>query len=379
MPRNSGIDCLRGLSMLLVLILHYCQELPHDFSSLNPDYVLGVVINGHYGVRMFFVISGFLIASNTLKRYGRLSDVSIREFYIMRASRILPLFLLLLAVLSALGYARVRGFAVEPEHSIAQMVWYAVTLRFNLYFIHFTGWEVLSWGILWSLSIEEVFYLAFPLLCRISRWTPVAALLFGLLFCYGWYFRSVPGNQPWDYFGCFDMMALGVLTALAAATSQGRHLPGRFRVPLAAAGLALIVAVHQGPPLLDNVVWGPSLLAVGTAMALLACGNGPAPAAPLVLALPTAPLRLLGRYSYECYLLHASAILAIQSWLWQWGDRPYFYLAMTFAIVLAASVALGWLVGEPSNRWLRGFLTARLVPAPADRGGKGLEAISSPA
>jgi peptidoglycan/LPS O-acetylase OafA/YrhL len=337
--------------MLLVFLLHYSVVLPANLWPLSEEGGLALFRNGYYGVTSFFVISGFLIAGNTKRRYGGLPSVSIREFYIMRASRILPLFFLFLLVLSALGYAGAAGFAELPDHPIGQMIWYAVTLRFNLYYLYHSGYQVFPWSLLWSLSIEEAFYLAFPIYCKISRKTLVVILGFSGLFIYGIYYRSVP-NSLWDYFSCVDGMALGGLAAVAL-----RPLPRLASSVLAAFGLTLIFSVYWGPAVADNAVWGPALVALGTALLLLACGADPAPM-PTGLRIISAPLRAVGEYSYECYLLHASVIIAVQQqWFGNWGSIPYLCLAVTFGTMLALAMALGWGFGEPANRWLRRALT----------------------
>jgi peptidoglycan/LPS O-acetylase OafA/YrhL len=89
--RNLLIDCLRGFSILIVVGTH---------GALTAQ--------GYFGVSIFFVISGFLITRNTIKRYGDLSGTHIFKFYRMRAARILPC--LLLFLLTMLFWISVEGF-----------------------------------------------------------------------------------------------------------------------------------------------------------------------------------------------------------------------------------------------------------------------------
>src|ERR1700704_1816397 len=104
--RLDGVDLLRALAIFFVLMNHvnirlllarvpYLNGLPHQLVS-------SLVWNGQFGVQIFFAVSGFLITSTTLRRWGSLSRVSVRDFYLLRFARIAPLLLLLLALLSFL-------------------------------------------------------------------------------------------------------------------------------------------------------------------------------------------------------------------------------------------------------------------------------------
>jgi peptidoglycan/LPS O-acetylase OafA/YrhL len=118
--------------------------------------------NGYEAVFIFFVISGFLIATRIVERDGGLERVDLRRFYRARALRILPLLLLTLAVLALLALFGVPGFApAEGKQSVAGLLGSALSFTFNWYEGR-TGWAPAGWDVLWSLSIEEVFYIGFP-------------------------------------------------------------------------------------------------------------------------------------------------------------------------------------------------------------------------
>ena len=114
MARNAPIDLLRGVAILLVLLLHYSLTYRLSKSPLADWFgvaaVRAVVNNGNYGVTMFFVVSGYLITSNTLRRFGSLAGIDVRAFYVMRAARILPPLLLALVVIVTLGLLGVPMF-----------------------------------------------------------------------------------------------------------------------------------------------------------------------------------------------------------------------------------------------------------------------------
>src|SRR5271168_4802850 len=117
--RLDGVDLLRGLAIFFVLMNHVNMQLlgakvPYTH-GLPPQLVYSLVWNGQFGVQIFFVVSGFLITSTTLRRWGSLSNVSVRDFYLLRFARIAPLLLLLLAILSGLHLAHIRRFVVSQE------------------------------------------------------------------------------------------------------------------------------------------------------------------------------------------------------------------------------------------------------------------------
>lgn len=189
-PRNPRIDLIRGVSILLVLFHHFNIAYRLDDTAVARafgwDAVRAVARNGNYGVTMFFVVSGFLITSNARRRWGGLGQVDARAFYGLRIARILPCLLLLLVV-DALGLAGLRIFQNRPpdgggagpvpywlSHLAALTSWMNVLVGRD-------GWFNYPLGVLWSLSVEEAFYLAFPFACLALR-TPARLAAFWAVF-----------------------------------------------------------------------------------------------------------------------------------------------------------------------------------------------------
>jgi peptidoglycan/LPS O-acetylase OafA/YrhL len=142
-----SLNGLRAISILLVILSHLARE-----RTLMPQRFWYVGELGHMGVDMFFVISGFLITLLLLREYNRHGTVSVKDFYVRRAFRILPayaVFLLGLLGLASLGYA-------SPRLSD----WLGA-VTYTVSFLPRPSWEI---GHIWSLSVEEHFYLVWPLL-----------------------------------------------------------------------------------------------------------------------------------------------------------------------------------------------------------------------
>jgi peptidoglycan/LPS O-acetylase OafA/YrhL len=154
--RIPSLDGLRALSIAFVIIGHVETVRLGGLPTLsNP---IGLILgNGPFGVSVFFVISGFLITGQLLRELDRTSTISLRGFYWRRTFRILPALWVYLAAVALLG--SLGKIAVAPRELIS-----AVTFTKD-----YTPWMD-SWSLLhmWSLSVEEQFYLLWP-----------AVLLFG--------------------------------------------------------------------------------------------------------------------------------------------------------------------------------------------------------
>jgi peptidoglycan/LPS O-acetylase OafA/YrhL len=358
--RNSGIDLLRGLSIVLVVMHHVGLRIPLKqgvLSAFLPKWFLDALIyNGYEAVFVFFVISGFLITSHTLARWGSLGAIDARSFYARRAARILPCLVLLVAVLSALHLAGARDYIIhQAGQSLPRTILAALGLHLNWYEGH-TGWLPGSWDVLWSLSIEEVFYLGFPLVClglRRNRVLVPALVLLAL---------SLPASRAaltahaiWQekaYLPGMAAIAMGVLAALAAAR-LGPQRPGRVAL-LRGLGLAGLVAVlcfeHRLWPLLGN---GTLLLLTLASAALVLALHLQARDGTLRLLPGTGWLCSCGRLSYEIYLTHmflvwplVRAFRASGAGLW-WG--------------------ILWYLPALALTWLLGWLVARTLSLPAER------------
>ncbi|GAH41433.1 unnamed protein product, partial [marine sediment metagenome] len=115
---------------------------------------------GYEAVFLFFVLSGFLITRRSLERWRELPQIAPGRFYALRASRILPTLVLVVFLLSVFHLAGVPNFVISrPEQSLGGAIASVFGLYLNWYEGSY-GYLPGGWDVIWSLSIEEVFYLA---------------------------------------------------------------------------------------------------------------------------------------------------------------------------------------------------------------------------
>jgi peptidoglycan/LPS O-acetylase OafA/YrhL len=357
--RIDGIDILRGFAIFFVVMLHVHVHLVmdkvHYGRGIPKDLLRALVWNGQTGVQMFFAVSGFLITSTSLRRWGTLSKVSLRGFYLMRFARIAPLLLALLAVLSALHLAGFGGFVIpEQQGGLGPALAAALTFHVNVLSAH-RGYLPGPWDILWSLSVEEMFYLFFPLACVLLARRRLMVPLLCLFVVLGPFART-HGNTIWrekSYLGGMDAIALGCLTALLCARVQ---FPARVLRSFGACGAAFLIFVLGCGRLvyawgLDSLGLGMTVLAIGTCLVMIAASQSQWKA-PRFLS----PLLDLGQRSYEVYLTHMFIVLALFHYF-VILDKPLPAVPVLFVAGLVLSTLLGdgvaRVYSEPMNRLIR--------------------------
>src|SRR6202008_4868033 len=101
--------------------------------GLPVQLVYSLVWNGQFGVQIFFAVSGFLITSTTLRRWGSALSVNVLDFYRLRFARIAPLMMLVLLILSVLHLTHIKGFVVgEKTGGLGRALAAALTFHVNL-------------------------------------------------------------------------------------------------------------------------------------------------------------------------------------------------------------------------------------------------------
>ena len=374
-----ALDGIRGVAILLVLAAHSVANLPFAGVTLVPAALASF---GWAGVDLFFVLSGWLITGILLD--GGDGPGARRAFYFRRALRIWPLYVLLLTILSTLAW----GWpALAPEDAAAfreNAPWYW-THTYNWFLVHVAGTDATfvdayGTGPLWSLAIEEQFYLVWPVIvAAVVAWRGLRALAW---VCAGLALASgvlrvglLAAGVPLDAltvmpFTRLEGLAIGSgLAAAARVPAAGEVLRARTAWLAARPQWAILgaLAVHAaslwaralgGRPMIE-VVGVPLATAWFGAVLVAAVAHGPDTA--LARALSGRLLRGAGRISYGLYVWHTPAVYfvgrAVQARFPGGGEITAYVASYTVAVGVAL---LSWYAWE--RPWLS---LRRLAPRPA--------------
>jgi peptidoglycan/LPS O-acetylase OafA/YrhL len=303
MKRIPSLDGLRAVSILLVvaghwLSLHYQSDVAGAFANL--------------GVRIFFVISGYLITTLLLKEHDATSTIRLREFYVRRAYRILPAAFVFMTTVCVLYWPQLR--------------WYHMVLAV-FYLTNFDYAHPWFLGHLWSLSVEEQFYFLWP--GALKRWHRhrvamlAGVIVFAPLYRVACHFLQLHGKADETFPAVADILAIGCLLAIFAP-----------RLPKIAPWLASVMLI---PVALVPIYLGQHHFHV---TALLLFGLWPLmhfSIAGLLLHVVRSPYRLLnvrpvawlGKISYSLYLWQQ---------LFAYGNahRPWYVLFFAFGLAAAS-------------------------------------------
>lgn len=343
--RNVSIDALRTVSILVVVLLHTAVYL--NLSGLIP------ADSGYYGVSLFFVISGYLITSGALNRFGDVAGVKPWSFYRSRASRIAPGLVLFVLLNVALWLAGVPEFELikKDAGAIWELLFYVLTFQANGYWAQ--GFLPKNWIVLWSLGIEEVFYLCFPLACYLFQSRRKLACFFVAVFLLGLLVRYWAGGAALYYnTGCFGHLALGCIIAVAMPSID---LRGYAALALRILGVGIWACVFFNVHVSN--FFGPVGAAVGGALFIAGSVGARRQLTPLsakIAHVATLP----GQWSYEIYLFHTAILLT----LFNTGEIEYarqtigshWNLAIVLGVITAVSGVVSVYVLAPMSQRIRG-------------------------
>ena len=364
---RPALDGLRAVAVLGVMLYHG---------------LVGWLPGGFLGVDVFFVLSGYLITGILLAEWDRWRHIDLINFYLRRARRLLPA--LVVVVLAIAVWARLEA----PSDEYGEIRWdgvstllYVANWRFvfaqQSYFDQFG--DPSPFRHMWSLGIEEQFYLLYPLLLIgllavtrgrrtatavwLSAGAVLAALVTALLF--------EPATDPSRVYYGTDTRAQELLVGAAVSVLMSRWAVQGERVRRTAAivsvaAMAVILAgfamVHPS----DVAMYRGGLLAFAVVCALLIAGTDLTPNGPMTRLLSLTPLVWTGLISYGLYLWHWPLDIALSPA--RTGLDGYALLALRFGATFAAAAASYLLVERPIRsgglrrlRPLRGRLIAGLA------------------
>ena len=341
----ASLDSLRGVGVILIFANHF----------IYPEYY---ILFGWIGLWIFFALSGFLITDSLLKMKVLPIGEYIGRFYVKRAFRILPAFVVFFSISVALYFIFPRrGFAVDWHF---ERYWiYLVTFTFNYYPPTGSVW----FSHLWSLSLEEqfyviwpwlVFFLPMPWLKRVAPcWILVAPALRVVL---PWFYgdrANAPAVETWLVCQA-DALAIGGCIAVFRDKLPG---PGRSKKLMWMMTAAVIViglvnyftgasadgayfrtlGLPHGGDFNYQYVWGYSLINIWAATLILCCLQGTAPSI-----LNFQPLVFLGRISYGAYLSRLPLL----------GIYLYFFRPINAFSIRGSVIFLIWFASVIFVSWL---------------------------
>jgi peptidoglycan/LPS O-acetylase OafA/YrhL len=334
------LDTLRGIAVVAVMLLHgfYWQYSGLHFSGLQRLLLLATK-PGWLGVNLFFVLSGFLITGILLEAKDKPGYY--RRFYTRRALRILPAYYLLLVILAFLRQASL------PYLGLSSIYLANLTVLFGV---------ANDYGPLWSLAVEEHYYIAWPALVRLCSVRSVGILALGiclaepLLRAVAFTTGHAAGIAVYTWFVADGLAMGGVLAALlrtAVSRRQVRRIAA-FLLLLAAAAAAI------GSPL--GILTRDHRLGAALQLTVLNLAFGGGLLSVLLLGtsrwqryVNSAVLGFLGYVSYGLYLIHLLVFriydqLAHLFWpQLEPRDGRFGLIVLRFACVFAVSVGLAYL------------------------------------
>lgn len=299
--RIPSLDGLRALSIFLVVSLHTVQRI----SEHHPvSFLWYALFNGSSGVFIFFEISGFLITSLLLQEHARRGSVSLRGFYLRRAFRILPPLYFYIGLVVVLG---LFGRLALDRLDLVSALFF-----FHNYIQHSPMWSLEH---LWSISVEEQFYLVWPFLFVFSLRIPgiqgrfIASIAPLLIVAVSPFARVILGhsaNPTLHRIGVsylnFDFLMFGCLVALLQHTPRFESIyRAATRVwwlpPTVMAVCSLLSARYEN---YFNLPIGYTVNGMAIAMFLLWCTRNPDTTVGRFL--NWGPIAKIGVLSYSIYL-----------------------------------------------------------------------------
>ncbi|WP_349898738.1 acyltransferase family protein [Parafrigoribacterium soli] len=354
--RIAGLDGLRAFAVLVVILYH-----------LTP----GEVVGGYLGVDVFFVISGFLITALLLREKASTGTIRLGYFWRRRARRLLPALAVLVLACCSAAWAIGGNVLVD----LGRQVLGAATFSSNWLAIaghrsYFDDTAPELFRNLWSLAVEEQFYLVWPLAILAlvlvkKRWLRLAIVgALGAASALGMALVYLPGADATRVYYGTDTHSFGLAAGavLAVLSQRWSSLPlwwshtSRWLLPtLGMLGLAGLTAAAILMPADAPLVYQGGL-AVVAVLTLVTITGAFVPGSWLGRALDLPPLRWIGERSYGLYLWHWPVFVLVVAALPRWprlGAAGWALGGIALAITTVAAALSYRFVEQPIRR--RGF------------------------
>lgn len=368
-----NLDGWRFVAFLTVFVSHAALFLGYA-GGMRYEWVKhNILVNGDVGVSFFFVLSGFLITHLLLKEKAERGRISFRRFYARRALRIWPVYFLTLlagfvilpAVLSHIG--TVLPFQTLPGKGV--WPWYLFFLaNFPIAFGH--GASVPT-DVLWSISVEEQFYLLWPLIVSLLPRRHLPKALFTIIVAasaYRAYYATEPDVIAYSTFSVMADLAVGALLAWLHAERQAifERTKRTFRWAIGLAYIAAAALIISRHSLLESS-WGSVRLPIYSALiplllaflfAFIIFEQNEAIESPFKMGrsrLATA----LGKISYGLYTYHMIAITAVLSSAAALGYALEYHSVSFGAVLALSSLSATILIAVISYRYMEKWFLAK--------------------
>lgn len=333
MHYRADIDGLRTVAVLLVLVFHF------DLFDLGKA--------GFIGVDVFFVISGFLITA-IIRKDLEAGHFHFGDFLYRRVRRLYP------ALMATLLLTLVAGWFLFLPFRFAELA--KETMFSLLYVVNFYFWQNINYFNLradwvpllhmWSLAVEEQFYILFPLACWIIwRWVPrllLPAVIVAMLSSFGLGMFFTPLKPELSFYLLPTRAWELLIGAVLALVVHGRIVQGAWLQIMGPLGLGLIAAsVMLYGPLTQVPGWFALLPTLGAAAVIL---GGFAANAPVTKLLATAPMVWIGKISYPLYLVHWPIRIFLQEHLLEF---TFGWRLLGFVLSFIAAAGIYYLIEIP--------------------------------
>jgi len=358
-PRSFYIPALDGLRVLACLMVFAHHGLPNSLNGRVSPAVDGwwhaLIDFGAYGVTIFFALSSFLITRLLIMEREATGDINIRDFYLRRVLRIWPVYFFVVFLGAVVGPA-IEGVPLGPALLLR-------FLTFNGNYAQVAGAQPpYAIGILWSVCVEEQFYLVWPHVVKHRRGRALGVVLF-LMLALGigsrWFVASHGGGWPQIWFNSLcqlDCFAWGAGAALLYGA-------GRLKLPavvgngiaLTALGAGLVIAkacplvnLHPGAvPILNAEAYAAMcFLGATITWAVAACKDS-------VLGL--GPICRQGKFTYGLYCYHTLTLVIAR---WALNGHGVALTTVVWLGLTALVTTLSWnLLEQPFLNLKRRFQT----------------------